>query len=157
MDSSTALLLGYTSSWPVNQFQWRKLNQRDQEYAQADTYIYTYVQIYIHTRIHTHIYTYIHTYIYSELLVYSRDFHFDLTNWDLQSVFPECVLRISRIITETIILLYEKGDANLETSHREWGPWVNTNHLERARPWALVAGRPTLGYFPKHFYTSYSP
>jgi hypothetical protein len=71
--------------------------------------------------------------------------------WELQSEFSECALRISRIITETTILLYEKGDANLETSHRELGPRVNTNHLERARPWALVASRPTLGYFPHTF------
>jgi len=49
------------------------------------------------------------------------------------------------------ILLYEKGDANMETSHREWVPWVNTDHLEGARPWALVAGEPTLGYFPNTF------
>ena len=64
-DSSTALLLGHTSCWPVNQIQWRKLNKRDQEYAQADTYIHIYIHTYIHIYIHTHTHTYIHTYIHN--------------------------------------------------------------------------------------------
>ena len=115
-----------------------------------NTYIHTYIRTYVHTYIRTYTHTHAHTHTnkFRIIRVFTWFSFRRYKVWELvQSVFSECALRISRIITEGTVLLYEKGDANLETSHREWGPWVNTNHLGGA----LGAGRPTLGYFPNIF------
>ena len=90
----------------------------------AYIYIHTYMRTYICTYIHTYTHTYIPIRPFIQSIKVVSFEHLQVPDW--QPVSLESALRISRTITQTANLLYEKGDTNLETSHREWGPWVNT-------------------------------